>query len=56
MNITVTIGKLPPFEIEDATDSQVVEALKFVEGMHDPFDEPVPNRLHSMYAPKLETN
>lgn len=53
MNVTICMGKLPPFEIEDATDAQIVSVLKFVETLHEP---EVPMLFRSVYAPKLEDN
>ena len=52
MNVTICMGKLPHFEIEDATDAQIVSVLKFVETLHEP-EVPM---FRSVYAPKLEDN
>lgn len=51
MTITVTMGKLPPFEIEEATDEQKLQTLEFIESMHDDDDVPL---LRPKFNPKLE--
>ena len=60
MNITITIGKLPPFEIEEANQDQVMEAISFVENMTSGMIEHK-NISSSQfgtvrYAPKLEND
>lgn len=53
MNISITIGKIPPFEIEDATAEQVMETLTFIESLHE---EPLNEHtfMRPSFSPKLE--
>ena len=55
MTITVTMGKLPPFEIEEATDEQKLQTLEFIEAMHEDDGEDT-SILRPKFNPMFKTN